>query len=288
MFSPAWLQLRESADLAARSTELARRFAAALPHRSDKPLRLIDLGAGTGANCRALINRVAGDQEWTLIENDRALIASHADAFTLWARRQGYPIRTGGGRIIIETGAANWTITALPLDLMCERNRVAELAVDGVTASALFDLVSAEWTGWLARAIAGRRVPFLAALTVDGRRHWQPPLVEDAIVAAAFRRHQQCDKGFGPALGAAAVDALARALSAEGFDIASAASDWRLDSKDDKLLPGLIAGEAHAAREVMPEATATIAAWEEQRLSQWQDGKLSLTIGHRDLLALPC
>ncbi len=286
-FSADWLKLREGADLAARDPHLARRFAAALSRRPGQPLRLLDLGAGTGANCRALLPRIGGNQDWVLIERARDLIAAQAEAFTVWARRQGYPILAGGGRIAITAGTATWNVTSLPLDLVREEDALAALEADGVTASALFDLVS---NGWVTRfaALLGRKAPpLLAVLTVDGRRLWQPPLAEDEIVAAGFRRHQQRDKGFGAALGGDAPRLLAQALTAHGFTVATAVSDWRLGSADSLLLDALVEGEAEAAQAASPADAAAIAAWREQRQAQLRDRKLTLTLGHCDLLALP-
>src|SRR4029077_8928548 len=98
-------------DLGARDATLARQFGAALPRQSGKPLRLIDLGAGSGANCRALLPRIGGDQDWILIDRDRDLLAAQTEEFTLWARRQGYPILAGGGRVIVTAGNATWIVT---------------------------------------------------------------------------------------------------------------------------------------------------------------------------------
>jgi hypothetical protein len=286
-FSRDWLRLREGADLKARSPSLARRFAAALPQEPERAVTLIDLGAGTGANCRALLPRIAGDQEWILIERDRDLIAAQEAEFTLWARRQGYPIQAGGSAISLRVGRAQWRITSLPLDLMRDRASIEALGGDAVTASALFDLVSEEWIGWLAALLAEQRRPLLAALTVDGRREWQPALVEDAMIAASFRQHQAREKGFGPALGGAAAEAMTRALAAHGFAIDELIADWRLDAQDHGLLRLLIDEEARSALEATPEHEAVIAAWRAARQAQLADGKLRLTIGHRDLLALP-
>jgi len=285
-FSRDWLRLRESADLAARNADLARRFAAALT-RGEAPVRLADLGAGSGANARALLPRIGVDQEWHLIDHDRDLIAAQSDEFTIWARRQGYPIRAGGGRIIMNAGAAQWHLASLPLDLMREQDAIAALDVDGVTTAALLDLVSLRWIEWLAALLAQRRAPLLAALTVDGRRLWKPELSEDAIVAASFRQHQTRDKGFGPALGADAPQALARALATKDFAVTIATSDWPLGPRDRVLLLQLIADEARAAREAAPHYAGPIASWEEQRRDQLSESKLWLTVGHCDMLALP-
>ena len=285
-----WLKLRESADLAARSPTLARGFAAALP--AARPLRLIDLAAGSGANARALLPRIAGDQDWHLIDRDRDLLAAQGEEFTLWARRQGYPITAGGGRVAIEARPAHWQIEAMPLDLDRDLATLGELEFDGITAASFFDLVSAEWLERFVALLAERPVPFLAALTVDGRREWQPPLAEDALIAEAFAAHQRRSKDFGPALGGAAPEAIEALLRRDGFHIERAASDWRLGMgyggrRDHALLEALIAGEAGAAREVAPDSAAPIDTWENARLSLLAAERLSLTVGHCDLLALP-
>lgn len=286
-FALDWLKLRESADLAARDPALARRFVTALERKPGQALRLIDLGAGSGANCRALAPRIAGDQEWTLVEHDPLLVAAQESEFTLWARRQGYPVQAGGGRIFVRPRGAFWQITTAQLDLARDLDLLDRRNPDGVTAAAFFDLASAAWITWLVDWLARRRLPLLAALTIDGRRVWLPVAPSDSIVAEAFRRHQQRDKGFGPALGGAAADFLAAALAAQGFAVAETQSDWRLGPTTSDLLTQLIAGEAEAARDAAPEAADAISAWEAARFVQASNGTLSLTIGHRDLLALP-
>jgi hypothetical protein len=289
-FALDWLKLRESADLAARNPALARRFGAALP--PTRPLRLIDLAAGSGANTRALLPRIGGDQHWRLIDYDRDLLTAQAEEFTLWARRQGYPITAGGGRALIEAPPAQWRIETMPLDLDRDFATLEETAFDGITAASFFDLVSEDWLARFVALLAARRVPFLAALTVDGRRDWQPRLDGDALIAEAFAAHQRRGKGFGPALGGTAPDAMEALLQQAGFRIERAASDWHFrlgdgGQGDETLLAALIAGEAGAAREAAPQAAQRIDAWENQRRALLAERRLSLTVGHCDLLALP-
>jgi hypothetical protein len=284
-FSLDWLRLRERADLAARAPSLARSFATALS--TARPSRIIDLGSGSGANARALLPRIAGDQQWSLVDANRGLLAAQAEEFTHWARRQGYPITAGGGRIAIDARPARWQLNTIPLDLAHDLASLDEIAADGVTAAAFFDLVSRDWLERFVGMLAARRVPLLAVLTVDGRRVWQPALDDDAIVASAFARHQHRDKGFGAALGGAAPATLEDLFAKAGFTIERAASDWRLGPSDDALLGTLLAGEAVAAREAAPGDADRIAAWEKQRRAQLDAHELSLLVGHCDLLALP-
>jgi hypothetical protein len=249
-FQADWLQLREPYDHAARSASLAAEFAGAL---GPAP-RLIDLGAGTGSNVRYLAPRLPADQHWMLVDHDRALLEQ--------------------ARLSLESSKIDARFQAL--DLAQELPDLADR--DGITASALLDLASAAWLDRLARRCRGR--PLLIALTFDGRLDWQPPASEDETIRQRFLAHQRTDKGFGPALGADAASYFARRLEAQGHRVATAASDWRLRPADAPLLGATLEGIIAALDE--PPAS-----WIALRRRQLVAGRLRLTVGHVDLLALP-
>ena len=66
--------------------------------------------------------------------------------------------------------------------------------LDLITASALLDLVSAEWLDRLIVEAAARRLPVYAALTYDGRTTPEPGCVLDIEILAGFNAHQRTDK----------------------------------------------------------------------------------------------
>jgi hypothetical protein len=70
-FSAEWLALRGPADADARSAELARRFARALPRRA----RIVDLGAGAGAMGRWLAPFLPKDARLLSLDGDTALLS---------------------------------------------------------------------------------------------------------------------------------------------------------------------------------------------------------------------
>ena len=68
-----WLALREPADILARSAALTKAIVARLP--PERPLRILDLGSGTGANVRYLSSRLPVPQQWLVVDRDADLLA---------------------------------------------------------------------------------------------------------------------------------------------------------------------------------------------------------------------
>ncbi|QPH52780.1 class I SAM-dependent methyltransferase [Pontivivens ytuae] len=245
-FSPDWLALREPADHAARSPALLGRLERWVGGRD---LRIVDLGSGTGSSWRALAPRLGG--HWTLTDLDPVLLERMPAGVE---RRQ--------------------------VDLSAELEDMVVRA-DIVTGSALIDLVSAEWLDRLVAALAPSTAVYFA-LSYDGREDWSPAPPFEAQALAAFRQHQEGDKGFGPALGPGATQHLGAALAARGWQVSVADSPWRLGSGQRALIEAL----ADGARDAVAETGALIgteleAWWQARRTAQ------RASVGHLDLLALP-
>lgn len=250
-FAVEWLDLRESADNAARDADLRGRVLKFLGAKGD-PL-VVDLGAGTGSTMRTLAE---ADTRWRLIDNDPKLLAEAA--------------RRGGGKV--ET---------VEMDL----RRVEAIPLDGVSlvsASALFDLVSAEWIDALADRLAETHTGIYAALSYDGMLEWDPSDIDDSAAQNAFNADQRTVKSFGPALGPDGASHLAEAMKTRGFEVHVAQSPWCLGDADAALQRSLLEGIAEAAaRSGMINADD----WLARRLNAVE--KARCTVGHVDVLALP-
>ncbi len=162
-----------------------------------------------------------------------------------------------------------------------------------VTASALLDLVSADWLAGLLRVCVGSRSPLLLVLTYDGRLEISPAHPLDGTLLGLFNAHQRRDKGLGPALGPTAPERLADLADEWGFAREFGASDWVLGPEDVALNTTLIEGYAAAARDQAetgsdaPALMLAIESWRETRLAQNAAGRLRLRVGHQDALLLP-
>lgn len=308
-FDAGWLALRRAADSAARARELELCAADWLRQRrmdaaQDRPLRLVDLGCGSGANPCHLATRLPGPQQWTLIDHDPSLLAH--------ARAACGGLRDGAGE------PARVATHCQDLALLDAHTLAGS---DLVCASALLDLVDATWLNRLADACAETGSALLVTLSVDGKWCFRPDTVDgptgavpapadgsdrharddaadlaadapadDSFVRAAFNAHQRRDKGLGAALGPDAAPALARRLRARGFAVRLAPSPWRLNLADPAqaaLARALIDGWRDAASEHRPDAAARIAAWHARRIAACGSGGGTLEVGHLDLFATP-
>lgn len=286
-FDADWLALRAPADTAARAgtlTALAARWLTGrrMPDPGLRPLRLADLGTGTGSNVRFLAPRLPGPQAWQMIDHDPGLL-DHA-------RANCRGLRACDGR------AARFATLTRDLDELTSDD-LREL--DLVCASALIDLVSDDWLIRFALALADSGAATLITLSVDGE--WSFNRAggadaaldvddDDALVRAAFNAHQRRDKGVGGALGPDAAPRLAHLLREQRYRVVLAPSPWRLPlggGAPTALARAVLDGWRDAALEQVPDAASRISAWHSRRVRRLAQSDLTLTLGHVDVFACP-
>lgn len=263
-FAISWLDLREKADFSARDRQLVSRLFAWLASGETnigaEPL-VVDLGAGTGSTLRALARLGAPKFVWRLVDHDGELLDE-----ALKRHRRDFLIE----------------------DYQADLALIDELPLGGarlVTASALFDLVSADFVDKLIGRVRRQRSGFYAALNYDGDMRWQSAHALDDAVLAAFNRDQLRDKGFGAALGPDAADYLLQAFGNAGYEVFSASSPWVLGPADAALAAELVSGISSAVAAGYGLDPADLKNWETFRLASLANG--CCTVGHRDILALP-
>jgi hypothetical protein len=266
-FTAGWLALREPADRAARSLSITRAVVNALPAGI---VRAVDLATGTGANLRYLVPYLPPEQDWLLVDNDETLLSE-------------LPVR------IYRSG--------LPREVRieCRRTDLSELEANSdiiegrtlVTASALLDLVSAPWIASLAALCRRAGAVVLFALTYNGRITFSPIEPADDIVRRLVNRHQQTDKGFGPALGPDARVRAEQHFGRLGYRVMRAPSDWELGPDARDIQAQLIDGWTAAAIAMEPRDAAVIGDWQGRRQAHVGAGRSSIVVGHDDLAAIP-
>ena len=261
LVSPDWLCLREPADAAARSAELADRLGRHLAAAGR--LVIHDLGGGSGAMGRWLAPRLPGPQHWVVHDRD-------ADLLKLAVAGAPGPAADGAA-VTVEARRSDITRLA-PEDLA---------GASLVTASALLDLLTADELVRMLVACAG--YPMLLALTVVGRVTLTPEEPLDALMGAAFNAHQRRDRRLGPDAVAAVVDE----LRGTGAEVLVRPSPWRLDAARADLTAEWFVGWVGAACEQEPGLAPEAGAYMDRRLGQAAAGELEVVVDHADVLVLP-
>lgn len=287
LFSDQWLTLREPTDHRARDAQLTHaadqwlvRRAATNQSLDTRPFEtrrtVVDLGCGSGSNLRYLAPRLQGAQQWRLIDHDAGLLAQARQRCESLASADGQPIHLETDQLSLTTA---WQHGLEGADL--------------VTASALFDLLTADALEAMADACQRSGCAVLFALSIDGliRFHDASGSAlyddDDRFMLAALQAHQHRDKGGGPAVGGEAPRRLRESFHRRGYHIREAASPWRLGPESQPLAEALMAGWRQALHEHLPQQRDRVDQWHGRHLDDLRRGRVTLTVGHRDLLATP-
>ena len=260
-FSSQWLTSREPIDRQARNPEILAQVANHF--RDQQKVVIADIGSGTGSTLRAMSGTLAGDVHWHLFDNDPELLA--------------FSDELNPGNLV----------ESHETDLSSSLAAVFQNDPDLVTTSAFLDLVSHDWISRLANELASRRIPFYASLSYDGRAKCEPPHSADADLFRAFNRHQETDKGFGPALGPMAVAVTIKELKDVGFQVFTGHSDWVADGQYKTFQELLLEGWHAAACELDAVNSARFDDWLMERLAHIHTGQLEVQVGHQDIFAIP-
>ncbi|MDD7940884.1 class I SAM-dependent methyltransferase [Actinomycetospora lutea] len=264
-----WLALREAADAEARAVDLVEELRAGHP----APGRILDLGAGTGSMARWLAPRLGGPQHWVLADRDAALLGHVADTLPAVAR-DGSPVTAETRELDVTT------LTAADL-------AGPDFHTGLVTASALLDLLTVEEIDAIAAACVGAGCAALLTLSVVGSVRIDPGEPRDLAFATAFDAHQQRTVDGRTLLGPHAAAVAEEAFARHGAAVRSRSSPWHLGLDDVDLVVAWLQGWVAAAAAQDPDLTRHADAYLERRLEAAEQGRLRVTVGHLDLLALP-
>lgn len=286
-FSTDWLSLREGVDHRSRNTLLQKQvidYLHQIAKSKNDPIQIIDLGSGTGSNLRALAPLISYNQTWTLIDYDTLLLNAARQKLCIWADQIIHEAESHDSAnnstiapVTLIKNQRQITVHFLQKDLANDLQAALSEPADLITAAAFFDLVALEWLVQFCKEL---QTPLYTVLTYNGSEKWLPSDSLDTDILKAFHAHQGSDKGFGPAAGPQALNALERLLKQRGFNVATGTSPWLLGPDDTLLIQELAAGTAKAAEETTLVTHDIAEHWKERRTQSQH-----CEIGHDDLFA---
>lgn len=260
-----WLALREPADGAARSTELASVVAQAVAHHRHQIVH--DLGSGTGSMGRWLALRLPGRQRWVLHDRDADLLDVAAAC---------PPIVVGAA---VDVATRPGDLTRL------DAGDLADATV--ITASALLDMLTFDEVDRVVTRCVAAGCPSLLTLSVTGQVTLTPREPLDAGIEAAFNAHQRRRVGERALLGPDAVTVAGNIARDLGATVMTAPSPWRLGAAHGRLIEEWFDGWVRAAIEQEPSLLGAVGDYRARRRAQLARGGIDVVVRHLDLLILP-
>jgi len=279
-FSRNWLQLREPLDKASRSQKISKTLRLVRPQR---PIHVMDLATGTGANLRYLCKELGGHQIWHLIDHDKNLLEAIPSYTKDWAAKNKLLVNEIENKFLIKGNNIDCHIYTQQKDLS-DPNKISIPEKALVSGSALLDLVSINWLESLAKKCVRIKATILFSLNYDGHIKLKPYEQEDELVRALVNKHQVTNKGFGEAMGPTAGYNAIKIFSELGYNIKNHRSDWHIKSNDQELQTMLLDTWLEAAIEIAPQQTKKLKNWRERRQSHIFSKNSELTVGHTDIL----
>ena len=258
---PDWLDLRAPFDDAARqyALPLLDRAAEALRVGPERPLVVIDIGAGTGNSMRwfdrHLRERLPGRSL------HRVLVDADEAALDIAAQRFSTKVTTVAASIDSLPDVAAQALADAELDSTQPGNLL-------ITGSALLDVLTPADMVAIAETLHRFSGSGLFLLSISGRWRLTPPHPDDELLDEAFSRHQ-CR---GSRLGTQAAPALGAEARRTGAQVESSLSPWHLKApRDTEFLTRFLTERVDAAIEADPQLAATGQAWLAERLHRMKD-----------------
>ncbi|MBA2448593.1 MAG: class I SAM-dependent methyltransferase [Chloroflexi bacterium] len=275
-FDPAWLAMREPFDEAAleRGVIASLRAWAGRPGPdSSLPIRVVDLGSGTGVALRRAARWLAPRSiDAYAVDTDPALLAAAS------------------------TSETSRTVTPILADVLAPLAPLGgpeDGSVDLVLGHALADLLPLDRLAQRTAALLRPRGLAHLALTYDGETAFEPieaPALE-AHVIAAYHRHMDRPRAADPTYGGSLAGLrLANALEAAGLEIVRAGpAVWDTRQTDQAiarpLLDRMIRFVVESLLHLGEPSAGEVRGWERSRRVLLDADCLSLRVRHLDLLA---
>lgn len=272
-------------------------IAAQRPDTSDRPLRVLELGAGTGTMIERLLERqLFAHADYLAIDRQPEILDEARERLRTWAAAQGRTFRARGDAVEIAWSSGRVTVRFVAADIAAFAEQPApERPDDLLLANACLDELDLERVlpPLLARLVPGGLAYF--TINFDGATILVPPIdpAFDDLVEAVYHRTMDERRVDGQSSGSSRTGrALFGHLRAAGLTVlAAGSSDWTVFAGPD----GYLGDEAYLLRFILdimerglrdcPEIDpARLMPWLAERRAQIERGDLVYIAHQIDIL----
>jgi SAM-dependent methyltransferase len=276
-----WLELRIPYDAKGRNSIVEASCQQYL--KECKSLKIVDLGAGTGANCRYYLSKTAQDQEWFLVEQNQELLEIAFDRIIVWAQENKYESQLQNSILILKNRAYKITIHRIVGSILDLENLIDLNTFDLAVANAVFDLFSEKQFQTLLECLKKYQLPLLATINYTGT-HFIPQTEDDFYFVNYYHQHMQRPQYFGRGMGPDCGSFIGEAMKRIGMEVLQGESPWEISSSDPVFFQLFLNFMQESIPEILEEVTSQrkLNTWLLNKQQMIAQNKLSCNITHRD------
>ncbi|ELZ85745.1 hypothetical protein C453_08018 [Haloferax elongans ATCC BAA-1513] len=257
--------------------------------RPGEPLRVVSVGAGTGAMCRRLLSwgvfDAYDDIKYIMIDRRKGMSDQASAAFAEWSHGAGWEASPTVDGFQIERHGRRVALTYVTGDLFDATVEIPQ-AIDLVVAHAVLDVLPLQRAldALITRLTDGGL--FYAPITFDGRTAFRPAHNADSEVLDAFHETMGGDNASGPETGSNLLSALPQS---DASIVSAGGSGWVVTPPYDDGERFFISRILQFVEESVGAhggvGEATLRGWLDTRHKQLEAGGLSYVAHNLDILA---
>ncbi len=276
-----WLELRIPYDTKGRNLNVEASCQQYLKQR--KRLNIVDLGAGTGANCRYYLSKISQEQEWFLVEQNPELLEIAFDRLISWALDNGYESKLQNSWLLLENQVHKVTIHKTVGSILELENLIDLETLDLAVANAVFDLFSEKQFQTLLECLKKYQLPLLTTANYTGMS-FHPQTDEDSCFISYYHRHMQREQNFGRGMGPNCGFFMWEAMKRIGMRGVQGESLWEISSSDSVFLQLLLEFMEKSIPEILEDTTLEdeLNTWLRKKQQMIAQQELSCNVAHQD------
>ncbi|MDZ8261028.1 hypothetical protein [Nostoc sp. ChiQUE01b] len=276
-----WLELRIAYDAKARNLNVETSCQEYL--QKHKHLKILDLGAGTGANCRYYFSKISQEQEWFLVEQNQELLEIAFDRLIVWAQENGYESQLQNSILVLKNQFHQITIHKIVGSILDLENLIDLNTFDLAIANAVFDLFSENQFQTLLECLKKYQLPLLATINYTGM-NFIPQTDNDSCFIKYYHQHMQRHQYFGRGMGPNCGSSMWEAMNRIGMKVLQGESSWKISNNDPVLIELILGFMEESIPEIIEEATLQdeLNTWLLKKQEMIAQNKLSCNVAHLD------
>ncbi|MDF5709200.1 MAG: hypothetical protein PUP90_16430 [Nostoc sp. S4] len=276
-----WLELRIPYDAKGRNSTVEASCQQYL--NKHKSLKIVDLGAGTGANCRYYLSKISQDREWFLVEQNQELLEIAFERLIIWAQENGYESKLQNSILVLKNEVDKITIHKIVGSILELENLIDLKTFDLAVANAVFDLFSENQFQTLLECLKKYQLPLLATINYTGT-NFTPQSEGDSSFIEYYNQHMQRPQDFGRGMGPDCGASMGEVMQRIDMKVIQGESPWEISSSDPVFLQLFLGFMEESIPEILQEATLEheLNTWLQKKQQMIAQNQLSCKVTHQD------